>query len=110
VHFRFDQADLDVAAVDFVKVNVASPQISNTAQPIQPHIVPSSIAITPLEKPATSSSQAHDTSCNTLEFLVFISSYFNDQYLLKLAPAFDSVHQDELPIEKRQRLMSSDSQ
>ena len=110
VHFRFDQADLDVAAVDFIKVNVVSPQVSNSSQPVQPHIVPSSIAITPLEKPATSQFQVRDTSCNTQEFLVFISSYFNDQYFLKLSPVFDSVYQEDPSIDKRQRLMSSDSQ
>ena len=109
VHFRFDQADLDVAAVDFIKVNVVSPQISNSSQPIQPHIVPSSIAITALEKPKTSQFQVRDAGCNNQEFFVFISSYFNDQYFLKLSPVFDSVYHEEI-IEKRQRLMSSDSQ
>ena len=44
------------------------------------------------------------------DFIVFVSSYFKDQQLMKLSANFDSLLQAEegLP-EKRQRLLSSDS-
>jgi hypothetical protein len=50
IHFHFDQADIDVNGVDFVKIQAPW------------HIVPSCISVVQKDE----------------EFLVFISSYFKD--------------------------------
>ena len=56
IHFHFDQADIDVNGVDFVKID--SPTV----------IVPSSISVI----------QQDD------EYLLFVSSFFKDQQLFRL--------------------------
>jgi hypothetical protein len=87
VHFRFDQADLDVAAVDFVKIQHKNMETST--------IVPNCIAITEIE----SQSNFSDINMNSDEFLVFVSSYFTDQLLFSLSSEFGD--DAEFPPEKR---------
>ena len=71
IHFHFDQADIDVNGVDFIKIQ--SPSV----------IIPSSISVV----------QQND------EYLLFVSSYFKDQQLLRLRANFEL--QEEPQVEKR---------
>ena len=79
IYFHFDQADIDVNGVDFVKIQ--SPIV----------IIPSSISVV----------QQDD------EYLLFVSSFFKDQQLLRLKANFEV--QEEPEVEKRQRLGSDAS-
>lgn len=92
IHFRFDQADLEVAAVDFVKIDLKID--------LNQHIVPSCIAVQLYE--SHSSDLCFRTNRNCQSFLVSVSSYYNDQQIFVLRPVFDSLLQEEPPQEKRQ--------
>lgn len=62
VQFRFDQADLDVAAVDFIPVKQSV------------SVVPNCISVTEVDVIDAIGSREKTTD----DFLLFVSSYFND--------------------------------